>query len=207
MAVQKAPRITRDDAVRIAADLYGLNVSAAPLPSERDQNFYCEALPDGRATALALSKSAGRNEQFVLKIANSEEAFEILELQNQVIQFLTASKIDLKFPRIVPTRAAEEIATIKGGDGREHFVRLLTWLDGVCFAKAEPHDRQLLSSLGRALAQMDAALAEFSHPAAFRSFYWDLRYAASARESIGLLPQSQRPLVERFFAPASLVPG
>ncbi len=185
MVVQKAPRFTQDDAVRIAADLYGLNVSAAPLPSERDQNFYCKA---------------SSNEQFVLKIANSEEAFEILELQNQLIQFLTARKIELEFPRIVPTRTGEDIGTIKGENGHKHLVRLLTWLDGVCFAKAEPHDRKLLSSLGRALAQIDAALAEFSNPAAHRSFYWDLRNAAMARESIGLLPGSRRPLVERFFA-------
>ena len=197
-AVQKAPRIPQDEAVRVAADLYGLNVSALPLPSERDQNFYCKVLPHGRTTSTP-SQSASSNEQFVLKIANSEEAFEILELQNQLIQFLTASKIELEFPRIVRTLTGEEIATIKSENGRKHFVRLLTWLDGICFAKAGPHGRRLLTSLGRALAQMDAALAAFSHPAAHRSFYWDLRSAATARELIGLLPESRRSLVERFF--------
>jgi 4-aminobutyrate aminotransferase-like enzyme/Ser/Thr protein kinase RdoA (MazF antagonist) len=203
MAVQKAPRISKNDAVRIAADLYGLKVSAAPLPSERDQNFHlCSVSPRGESSPLRSSDdpSSLGNPQFVLKIANSEEAFEILELQNQLIQFLGASKIELEIPRIVPTRTGEDIATIKGENGREHFVRLLTWLDGVCFATAGTHDRKLLSSLGHALAQMDAALAEFSHPAAYRSFYWDLRYASVARESIGLLPESRRILVARFFA-------
>src|SRR5436309_9059744 len=80
------------------------------------------------------------------------------------------------------------------------FVRLLTWLDGVCFAETKHHDRKLLSSLGRGLAQMDAALAEFSHPAAHRSFYWDLRNANVARDLIGLLPPDRRALVERFFS-------
>ena len=37
--VQKAPQFTKDDAVRIAAELYGLHATADPLPSERDQNF------------------------------------------------------------------------------------------------------------------------------------------------------------------------
>jgi 4-aminobutyrate aminotransferase-like enzyme/Ser/Thr protein kinase RdoA (MazF antagonist) len=193
-AVQKAPRITQDDAIRIAADLYGLNVSAAPLPSERDQNFLlCSAQSHPQSL-----RSSG-NEQFVLKIANSAEAIEFLELQNQLIRFLTASKIELAFPRIVSTKSGDDIATIKDENRREHFVRLLTWLDGTCFAKVDPHNRKLLSSLGRALAQMDAVLAEFSHPAADRSFYWDLRNAAIARESIGLLPEARRPLVERFF--------
>ena len=193
-AVQKAPRITRDDAARIAADLYGLSVSAAPLPSERDQNFLlCSAQSDPQ------DPGSSGNERFVLKIANSEEAFEFLELQNQLVQFLAARKFALEFPRIVRAKTGENIATIKGEHGDEHFVRLLTWLDGICFAKVEPHDRKLLSSLGRVLAQMDAALAEFSHPAARRSFYWDLRNAAMARKLVRLLPESRRPLVERFF--------
>ena len=194
-AVQKAPRITSDDAVRVAADLYGLNVSAAPLPSERDQNFLLCSSPSDLQ-----NPQPDRHDQYVLKIANSEEAREMLNLQHELIRFLTDRKIDLEFPRIVPNRTGENIATIKGQDGREHFVRLLTWLDGVCFAETESHDRKLLSSLGRALAQMDAALTEFSHPAAHRSFYWDLRNAALARELVGLLPESRRPLVERFFA-------
>ena len=79
-AVQKAPRLTEADAVRMVAELYGLSVSAAPLPSERDQNFYCKA----------------GNDQFVLKIANSEEVFEFLELQNRLILFLAGRDIALE---------------------------------------------------------------------------------------------------------------
>ncbi len=183
-AVKKAPQITQSDAELLAADLYGLSVSAAPLPSERDQNF-----------AL---RSASR-EQFVLKIANAEEQFEFLDLQNQLIQFLAARNLDLEFPRIVPTKAERAIGAIKSEDGHQHFVRLLTWIDGVCLAKVERHDRKLLSSLGRALAQIDAALAQFSHAAAHRSFYWDLRHARLARELIGLLPESRRFMIEGFF--------
>ncbi len=183
-AVKKAPEITQSDAELLAADLYDLSVSAAPLPSERDQNF-----------AL---RSASR-EQFVLKIANAEEQFEFLDLQNQLIQFLAARNLDLEFARIVPTKAGRAIGAIKSEDGHQHFVRLLTWIDGVCLAKVERHDRKLLSSLGRALAQMDAALAQFSHAAAHRSFYWDLRHARLARELIGLLPESRRFMIEGFF--------
>lgn len=194
-AVQMAPRITPDEAARIAADLYGLDVLATPLPSERDQNFLLSS-----SDSDFQSPHCNRKDQFVLKIANSEETLETLELQNELIRFLTERRIDLEFPRIRSTRRGDDIATIKAADGREHFVRLLTWLDGVCFSKAEPHGRKLLSSLGRALAQMDAALAEFSHPAALREFYWDLRNAGKARELVGLLPDARRPLVERFFS-------
>ena len=183
-AAKMAPRFALDHAARIAADLYGLNVSASALPSERDQNF------------LLQTKSG---ERYVLKIANLKEAFEFLELQNQVIRFLAASKIKLEFPQITRTKTREDIGTITDETGRKHFVRLLTWIEGVCFAKVTPHDRKLLASLGRALGQMDRAMSGFDHAAAHRSFYWDLRNAATARELIPLLPDERRPLVERFF--------
>ena len=193
--VQKAPRINSDEAVHIAADLYGLNVFATTLPSERDQNFLLRSFQSDLQ-----GFHSDRNQQYVLKIANSEEALEMLGLQNDLIRFLADRKIDLEFPRIVPNGTGQDIATIAGKDGREHFVRLLTWLDGVCFAKVETHHRKLLASLGSALAQIDAALAEFSHPAAHREFYWDLRHADQARELVGLLPEPRRHLVGRFFA-------
>ena len=72
-AVEKAPRVTQPQAGRIAFDLFGVECDALPLPSERDQNFFLRG-PSG--------------EQFVLKIANSEEESEILDLQNHFIQFL-----------------------------------------------------------------------------------------------------------------------
>jgi Ser/Thr protein kinase RdoA (MazF antagonist) len=181
--VQKAPRVTLDDAVEFAAELYGLRVTASALPSERDQNF-------------SLRTVSG--EQFVLKIANAEENLDFLNFQNHLIRFLAARKLDLEFPRIVPARNGDDLASITTA-GSKHFVRLLTWLDGVCFADIKQPGRKLLASLGRALAQMDAALDGFSHLQAHRSFLWDLRNTA-ARDLIGLLPVDGRRLVERFFA-------
>jgi len=191
-SVQKAPRLTQHVAERIVSETYAIEGSATPLPSERDQNFLIKIQKPDR-------EGGCNNEQFVLKIANSEESLEFLELQNEMMQFLGARQINLEFPRIVPTRIGENIASITD-EGRGHFVRLLTWIDGVCFAEVQPHGSKLLASLGRALAQMDAALVEFSHPAARRDFYWDLRSAAEAQELVGLLPDHRRPLVEPFFA-------
>lgn len=183
-AVQTAPRLNEVDAVSIASELYGLESSAGALPSERDQNFLL---------------TAANGEKFVLKIANAGEDFEFLELQNQLIRFLAAAKIDLQFPQIARTKSGADIASIAGSDGQKHFVRLLTWLDGQCLAHVRPHGRKLLLSLGHGLGQMDAATAGFSHPAARRDFHWDLHNARTVRDLIKLLPSARRPLVERFF--------
>jgi 4-aminobutyrate aminotransferase-like enzyme/Ser/Thr protein kinase RdoA (MazF antagonist) len=193
-SVQKAPRLTQDVADRIVSEIYSIEGSATPLPSERDQNFLISRKSD------LPTPDAPHVESFVLKIANSEESLEFLELQNQMMRYLGARRIDLEFPRIVPTKKGEDVARITDEDGREHFVRLLTWIDGVCFAEVQPHGRRLLASLGRTLAQMDVALVEFSHPAAHRDFYWDLRNAARAQELIGYLPDHRRALVEPLFA-------
>jgi 4-aminobutyrate aminotransferase-like enzyme/Ser/Thr protein kinase RdoA (MazF antagonist) len=183
--VQTAPRFTEHEASHIATTLYGLTVTATALPSERDQNF------------LLRDASGGR---FVLKIANAGEAVTVLDLQNQVIRFLAGRVTPLTFPRLVPTRAGADMESVEASSGRKHVVRLLTWIDGVCLAKTQPHGRDVLSSLGRALAHIDAALVEFSHPAAHRAFHWDLRQAGAARELVALLPDPRRPVVERVFA-------
>src|SRR5690348_1233514 len=72
-AVQSAPRLTREAVERLALELYGIDCSAEPLPSERDQNFL-------------LRDSSGA--QFVLKIANSQEDPAILDLQNRALEHL-----------------------------------------------------------------------------------------------------------------------
>jgi 4-aminobutyrate aminotransferase-like enzyme/Ser/Thr protein kinase RdoA (MazF antagonist) len=183
--VQNAPRFTSSDAIQIAADRFGIVARAEPLPSERDQNFL-------------LCDSAG--DRFVLKIANSQEPFDFLDLQNRLIHFLSASGIQLEFPRTVPAKTGEGIVTVGSGNGHTHLARVLTWLDGTCLARTQPHDRSLLRSLGRALAEMDSALTKFSHPAAHRTLYWDLRHADVPRAHAPLLPPERRELVEKFFA-------
>src|SRR2546423_6873987 len=183
-ALQKAPRILRDEALQIAKQLYDLKASASPLPSERDQNFLLQT---------------ERGERFVLKISNAGEDYDFLDLQNQLVRFLSAGKINLELPRIVSSTSGQDISKVTTDSG-EHFVRLLTWIEGIPFAEIQSREWKLLSSLGTALAEMDSALAGFSHPAAHRSFYWDLRNAGLARDLVGLLPAHRRALVEHFFA-------
>jgi len=178
-SVEKAPRLSIDDAVRLARDLYGLEAQAAALPSERDQNFHLRGA-DGA--------------QFVLKIANEEEAPETLDLQNQLMQFLGGRVTGLEFPRVVAARSGQAVERIE-----KHFVRLLTWVEGVCLADIRPHSAELLRSVGRGLARVDNALEEFSHPAAHRDLHWDLRHADMALPHLDLLPAPRRRMLEPFF--------
>jgi 4-aminobutyrate aminotransferase-like enzyme/Ser/Thr protein kinase RdoA (MazF antagonist) len=173
--VRTAPRLTLADAVRLAAELYSLDVAAWELPSERDRNFH-------------LRDSSGA--QYVLKVANSQESREVLDLQNRALEWLAERVPDLAWPRVIRSRAGREI------EERGNPIRLLTWVEGVCLANVRPRTPQLLASLGRALARANCALEGFSHPAAKRVFHWDLRQFEMARPHLDLLPAGQRGLVE-----------
>jgi 4-aminobutyrate aminotransferase-like enzyme/Ser/Thr protein kinase RdoA (MazF antagonist) len=184
--VQRAPRISLGDAVRLALDIYGLHATADPLPSERDQNF------------LLRDQSGAR---YVLKIANAEESRDILDLQNKALQHLADSTTGLLWPRVILSRTGHEIAESGG-----HMLRLLTWIDGTCLAEVQPHSPELLASLGTALALTDRALQTFSHPAAGRTFYWDLAQAHMARPHLDLLPPARRDIVQPILDACDRIP-
>src|SRR5262245_6862001 len=134
-------RFHDSDAVRLAGEIYGLDVSAQELPSERDQNFLLTAGDDS----------------FVLKIAKADEPRELIDLQNQALAWLENQAPHLPFPRV-------HGQPINGAGG--HFVRLLTYLPGTVLAAVKPQTPGLLRDLGRFLGHMDSALEGFKHPAA-----------------------------------------
>ena len=182
--LQQAPRFALADAERLARDLYGLDTGAASLPSERDQNF-------------VLTAAAG--DRFVLKIANAAEDRAMLEAQNAAMAHV-AGRVAI-CPRVLPTVAGETIGLAPGG---AHFVRLVTYLAGVPLAEVGDRTPALFESLGRAVGRVDAALADFDHPAIHRRFHWDLANAASIiREHLPLMRvDAHRDLVVRVSTAA-----
>ena len=182
--LQQAPRFDLAGAARLARDLYGLDASASPLPSERDQNFL-------------LATNAG--DRYVLKVANATENRPMLEAQNAAMAHL-ADRVAF-CPRVLPAITGDAIG-IAPGSG--HLVRLVTYLAGIPLAQAGARPTALLESLGRAVGRLDAALADFDHPAIHRNFHWDL---ANAARVIGehlplILDRAERQLVQRLSASA-----
>ena len=182
--LQQAPRFDLAGAARLARDMYGLDASASPLPSERDQNFL-------------LATNAG--DRYVLKVANATENRPMLEAQNAAMAHL-ADRVAF-CPRVLPAITGDAIG-IAPGSG--HLVRLVTYLAGIPLAQAGARPTALLESLGRAVGRLDAALADFDHPAIHRNFHWGL---ANASRVIGehlplILDRAERQLVQRVSASA-----
>jgi Ser/Thr protein kinase RdoA (MazF antagonist) len=184
MSPNTVPRFEVADAVRIARGIYGLSAEARPLPSERDQNF-------------ALQSDAG--ERFVLKIAKSDEARSVLELQNAALKHAAHRAPALALQRLVATSQGEDIVATTGAQGQSYFLRLMTWLEGEMFVHARPHDAMLLESLGSTMAELDLALQDFSHPAMGRELHWDVKRADLALQHLPLLSNPQQAIVRRFM--------
>ena len=168
--LQQAPRFALADAARLARDLYGLDAAASSLPSERDQNFLLVSKGDLGTGGLGTVR-------YVLKIANAAENRAMLEAQNAAMAHVANPPGRVAVcPRVLPTVAGE---TIGLAPGTGHFVRLVTYLEGVPLAEIGPRTPKLFESLGRAVGRLDAALVDFDHPAIHRDFHWDLAKAAS----------------------------
>jgi Ser/Thr protein kinase RdoA (MazF antagonist) len=181
---ETTPRLSPAEAGRLLEEKFGLTGELIALPSERDQNY-------------RVRTAAG---SFVLKIAKSDERRAVLELQNAAIAHLRREIGELDWPLPRRTVHGVEIAQTRNDRGRGHFARVFSWLEGVPFAHAMPHDARLLGSLGRALARVDRSLQGFSHPAMHRALGWDLRRADQAFRHAELLSSSQKSLIDGHIA-------
>ena len=186
MSLLRTPRFDAAGAERLARDLYRLAVTAAPLPSERDQNFLL---------------TTGAGDRFVLKIANAAEDRAMLEAQNAAMAQVARIGI---CPRVIASAAGEPIAVTPDGD---HFVRLVTYMAGTPLAKIAAPDAALFEKLGRAIGRLDGALAAFDHPAIHRDFHWDLANAGRViDEYLPLVDDGgHRELIGRVAAAARAV--
>jgi Ser/Thr protein kinase RdoA (MazF antagonist) len=184
MSLLEAPRYAGDGAEHLARELYGIDGTASPLPSERDQNFL-------------ITTTAG--DRYVLKIANGGEDRAMLEAQNAAMAHV-AGRVAF-CPQVLATAAGDTIAFTPDGN---HFVRLVSYLAGAPLATVRARTPALLEHLGRAIGRLDAALAEFDHPAIHRDFHWDLANATRViGEHLPLVPDAaHRQLVEDLSASA-----
>src|SRR5262245_50592882 len=104
--------VSPDEAVRLAHDLYGLGVSARPLPAEYDHNFH-----------LTTADGGG----FVLKVMHPGRESSLIDLQCQALQQLARCAPHLALPRVKLTAQGQAFTKV-ALHGNEHFVWLLTFI-------------------------------------------------------------------------------
>ena len=180
-----APPPASSDASRIALNLYGLEATARSLPGEYDDNFHLVA-SDSRA--------------FVLKLMHPSREESFVDMQCRALTHLAGRAPHLALPRVIPTTEGQLFSRVKTKEGSRRLVWLLTFLPGLTLAQTKPHSSELLASLGSLLAEIDAALLDFSHPAATRELKWDVSRSLWARDYLSHVHEPQRrALAEQFL--------
>jgi 4-aminobutyrate aminotransferase-like enzyme/Ser/Thr protein kinase RdoA (MazF antagonist) len=158
------PRFSSDEAVRIAAEVFGFHGNASDLGSERDQAFLVEGGGSGG----------------VLKISNSGEDEAVLDLEEAAIAHVAAVDPELPVARPLAPRATF------GG----HHVRLFERRSG---RKAGPElDDAAVYAIAAVHARLCLALRSFFHPAAGRELLWNLREAPRLRPLLEEIAEPER---------------
>jgi 4-aminobutyrate aminotransferase-like enzyme/Ser/Thr protein kinase RdoA (MazF antagonist) len=179
------PPVSPAEAARVALELYSLHADVRPLPGEYDDNFRL-ATPDERA--------------FVLKIMHTAREESFVDMQCRALAHLADRAPHLALPRVIPNSSGQSFAHAQTADGARRIVWLLSFLPGSALAEVQPHTPELLESLGSLLAEMDAALLDFSHPAANRILKWDLSRSLWAFEKLPcVIDPQRRALAEHFL--------
>ena len=179
------PPFTATDAIRLAAARYDLVAEARRLPGEHDANFL-------------LTSACG---VYVLKIAHAGEDAAVLDLQHALLAQLAERAPQLALPRVVRDCDGQLVGQLADGAGRGYAVRVLSYVPGILLAQSAPHDPDLLHSLGHVLGTLDAALADFTHPAAVRVLKWDLCAAGWIGDHLdAIVDPLRRAIVARGLA-------
>src|SRR5277367_4161156 len=177
---------TESEAIALARDLYGLEVSAKGLPGEYDDNFQL---------------TTADRRQFVLKVMHPARERSFIEMQTSALEHLARNLPHRELPRVMATNDGQRFASITDGSSRQRFVWMLSYIDGATLAQANPHSPELLESVGQLLGEMAAALADFSHPAAHRELQWDSARAAWIAGHLDKIEKKdRRKLVEKILA-------
>ena len=180
----RVPDLAAEEAEALATRLYGIAGKAELLTSERDQNFRIKA-EDGSSR--------------LLKISNPSEADEIVDLQTACLEHIARVDPDAPVPKVLHTLSGATGDHVALPDGRRCAVRLLTYLEGVQ-ARGTERSRAQREAFGAALARLDLALRDFTHPEASHDLLWNVARAdrlSDLQDSIEGGPQ--RAVVRLFM--------
>jgi hydroxylysine kinase len=168
MLTTTPPAFSDTDAVHIASSLFGIHCGVRALVSERDQNFRLDA---------------DNGNRYTLKISNDAEQLQVIDFQNHALLHIARQDATLPLPRVIPNLDGQLYSNVEH-DGKTHYVRVLSWLDGKILQGAVAN-AGLANRLGQLLARLGLALEGFDHPGSNPPSLWDMKRAAGLSD---LLP-------------------
>ena len=146
-------------------------------------------LPGENLNYLVTVSGRGR---YVLKVATAERDNAMFDMEYRAVEYIAERSTSLHVPRTVLTRPGNVVARIKFSAQTTMRAQLLEYVAGTPWGKLADHDDALLADLGKKLAVLDVMLADFKHPAMYRTHPWDLSALLQHRFSAGLIRDARR---------------
>ncbi|KIN63591.1 Homoserine kinase [Sulfitobacter noctilucicola] len=182
-----APDISAARAAEIARDVFGVAGTVKCLTAEKDANFCIR--PDGGNPLL-------------LKISNAAEARGVIDMQTAALIHLQSVDPSLPVPQVYNALNGNTAQLVLGADGREHVVRMLSFLEGRVLSNGPVADG-VHREIGALLARLNVAMRGFAHPSADHVLQWDIKQASLLRPMLPAIQDSDlhkrlTALIDRF---------
>lgn len=158
--------ISKEQAAKIALELYGLEGRVDSLPGELDFNYQLKC----------------GSESYLLKISRPGADLKYIEFQQALLQHVAHSSPGINAPVPLPDLHGDYISETSDKAGNIRKVRLLTWVEGRLWSGVNPVSESLLLSLGKEAGRLTKTLQGFEHPLAGRYIEWDLARAGWTAE-------------------------
>ena len=180
------PEFDIRQASEIASRLFALEGAIRQLDGERDLNYL-------------ITTDQGK---FVFKIANANEAPQLLECQHQVFEQLARARVFPQVATALKSLQGNFIETLSSDQGSQHLCRILPYIEGRLLSAVDQPGDELLADLGKCLASLDCSLESFSSAALQRPILWNMCDALPTLKAFKpLLADAQRcQLIEYFEA-------
>jgi 4-aminobutyrate aminotransferase-like enzyme/Ser/Thr protein kinase RdoA (MazF antagonist) len=139
-----------------------------------------------------------KGQQYILKVAWDEHGYHFLDAQVKIIHHLSASEISNKFQHYLLNTEGKELTALVI-EGKNYYLRILSFLDGIFWADAKQKTDALHTDLGKFLGKMDKVLQDFSHPAMHRHYTWDISTAMDANAKVRFISNHERRRMAGYF--------
>ncbi len=160
------------------SDKYGIGGKLFPLAGEVDINF-------------RLGKD------YLVKMS-AESDLGFLEMQNEVFSLLRRQDLSFSTPEVV-TDLEGNLINIYDLAGKDYHLRILKWIDGLPLGRFKPHHPSLLRDIGQCCGWLSHCLKDYDHPAAHRSFDWDVTKVNWVSQQFDLFNDEDRITVEDAY--------
>ncbi|QND75236.1 phosphotransferase [Tardiphaga robiniae] len=173
--------MTDDEAVDLARERFGIEGRPTRFATEKDDTF-------------RIAPASGP--RFILKVANPIEDIPEIDLQVQVLDHVAARAPDLPVPRVIPNDKGERHFNYLDRAGQNRQVRMMSYLEGQPLSEV-PSTALGRAEIGKLLARLRLALADFSHPSDSRVVAWDVKNLLTLRDLLAeITDAAQRRKVE-----------